>query len=110
MDRETGRPRGFAFVELTTDDAAAKAIENLNGRDLQGRTITVSEARERTGGGGGGGGGGSGSCLGIRRTCNALLSDSCGSIGSYAGPRITPTIKARCTNSAPNRAAIRSQR
>ena len=58
MDRDTGRPRGFAFVELTTDDAAAKAIENLNGRDLQGRTITVSEARERTGGGGGGKGGG----------------------------------------------------
>src|SRR3954469_25856002 len=60
MDRETGRPRGFAFVELTTDDAATKAIENLNGRDLQGRTITVSEARERTGGGGGGGAGGGG--------------------------------------------------
>ena len=58
MDRDTGRPRGFAFVELTTDEGAQKAIENLNGRDLQGRTITVSEARERTGGGGGGGGGG----------------------------------------------------
>jgi cold-inducible RNA-binding protein len=58
MDRDTGRPRGFAFVELTTDEGASKAIENLNGRDLQGRTITVSEARERTGGGGGGGGGG----------------------------------------------------
>ena len=57
MDRDTGRPRGFAFVELTTDEGAQKAIENLNGRDLQGRTITVSEARERTGGGGGGGGG-----------------------------------------------------
>jgi RNA recognition motif-containing protein len=57
MDRDTGRPRGFAFVEMTTDEAAAKAIENLNGRDLQGRAITVSEARERTGGGGGGGGG-----------------------------------------------------
>ena len=57
-DRETGRPRGFAFVEMATDEGAAHAIGSLNGRDLQGRTITVSEARERTGGGGGGGGGG----------------------------------------------------
>jgi RNA recognition motif-containing protein len=57
MDRDTGRPRGFAFVEMATEEGASKAIENLNGRDLQGRTITVSEARERTGGGGGGGGG-----------------------------------------------------
>ena len=58
MDRETGRPRGFAFVEMATEAGAAHAIGSLNGRDLQGRTITVSEARERTGGGGGGGGGG----------------------------------------------------
>jgi len=50
-DRETGRPRGFAFVEMATDEGAAHAIGSLNGRDLQGRTITVSEARERTGGG-----------------------------------------------------------
>jgi RNA recognition motif-containing protein len=60
MDRETGRPRGFAFVEMATEAGAAHAIGSLNGRDLQGRTITVSEARERTGGGGGGGGGGRG--------------------------------------------------
>jgi cold-inducible RNA-binding protein len=58
MDRDTGRPRGFAFVEMATDEGAAHAIQTLNGRDLQGRTISVSEARERTGGGGGGGGGG----------------------------------------------------
>jgi RNA recognition motif-containing protein len=57
LDRETGRPRGFAFVEMTSDGAAAKAIENLNGRDLQGRTLTVNEAQQRSGGGGGGGGG-----------------------------------------------------
>lgn len=56
LDRDTGRPRGFAFVEMTTDAGAAHAMANLNGRDLQGRTITVSEARERGGGGGGGGG------------------------------------------------------
>ncbi len=57
-DRETGRSRGFGFVEMTT--GADEAIEALNGADLQGRTITVNEARPRTdrrGGGGGGGGG-----------------------------------------------------
>jgi cold-inducible RNA-binding protein len=57
MDRDTGRPRGFAFVEMTTEEGARAAIEALNGRDLMGRTLNVSEARERTGGGGGGGGG-----------------------------------------------------
>lgn len=73
MDRETGRPRGFAFVEMSTDAEAAQAIDQLSGRELDGRTINVSEARERerTGGGrpggpgagggrGGGGGGGRG--------------------------------------------------
>jgi RNA recognition motif-containing protein len=57
LDRDTGRPRGFAFVELSNDGEAARAIEVLNGRELQGRAMNVSEARERTGGGGGGGGG-----------------------------------------------------
>ena len=56
MDRETGRPRGFAFVEMATEDGARTATSNLNGRDLQGRAVTISEARERSGGGGGGGG------------------------------------------------------
>jgi RNA recognition motif-containing protein len=65
-DRETGRPRGFAFVEMATDEGATHAIGSLNGRDLQGRTITVSEARERTGGGAGGGGGGGGGGRGGR--------------------------------------------
>jgi RNA recognition motif-containing protein len=60
MDRETGRPRGFAFVEMATDEQAVTAIQNLNGRDLQGRAVTINEARERTGGGGGGGGYGGG--------------------------------------------------
>ncbi|MGB8297157.1 MAG: RNA-binding protein [Polyangia bacterium] len=60
LDRESGRPRGFAFVEMSTDDEAAKAMQTLNGREIQGRAISVSEARERTGGGGGGGGGGRG--------------------------------------------------
>lgn len=53
LDRETGRPRGFAFVEMATDEGATHAITNLNGRELMGRPITVSEARERTGGAGG---------------------------------------------------------
>jgi RNA recognition motif-containing protein len=60
LDRDTGRPRGFAFVELASDGEATRAIEQLNGRELQGRAMNISEARERTGGGGGGGGGGFG--------------------------------------------------
>jgi RNA recognition motif-containing protein len=58
LDRESGRPRGFAFVEMSTDDEAAKAMQTLNGREIQGRAISVSEARERGAGGGAGGGGG----------------------------------------------------
>jgi cold-inducible RNA-binding protein len=60
LDRDTGRPRGFAFVEMTTDAEAAQAIETLNGREIQGRPINVSEARERAPRGGGFGGGGRG--------------------------------------------------
>jgi RNA recognition motif-containing protein len=62
-DRETGRPRGFAFVEMEDDDAAAKAIAGLNGTEFEGRPLNVSEARPREGGGMGGGmgrGGGGG--------------------------------------------------
>ena len=63
MDRESGRPRGFAFVEMGSSEDASAVIETLNGRTIQGRPINVSEARERTprsGGGGGGYGGGGG--------------------------------------------------
>ena len=63
MDRDTGRPRGFAFVEMGSDAEASQVIESMNGRDIQGRAISVSEARERApraGGGGGGGYGGGG--------------------------------------------------
>lgn len=56
-DRETGRSRGFAFVEMDNDDEADKAIAELNGKDLDGRRLTVNEARPRTGGGGGRSGG-----------------------------------------------------
>jgi cold-inducible RNA-binding protein len=54
LDRDSGRPRGFAFVEMANDAGAQAAIETLNGKDVQGRSIVVNEARERTGGGGGG--------------------------------------------------------
>jgi cold-inducible RNA-binding protein len=60
MDRDTGRPRGFGFVEMSTDEEAQKAIQELNGRELDGRAINVNEAQERSGGGGGRGGGGGG--------------------------------------------------
>jgi cold-inducible RNA-binding protein len=56
-DRETGQPRGFAFVTMGTGDAANAAISSLNGSMLDGRSLKVNEAQERTGGGGGGGGG-----------------------------------------------------
>ena len=55
MDRETGRARGFAFVEMPNDAEAAKAIQGLDGKDLGGRNIKVNEARPKEGGGGGGG-------------------------------------------------------
>ena len=62
MDRETGRPRGFAFVEMSTDAEARDAIAQLNGSELGGRTLKINEAQERESGGGGfrGGGGGGG--------------------------------------------------
>jgi RNA recognition motif-containing protein len=71
-DRDTGRPRGFAFVDMASQEEAQTAINSLNGTEVGGRTLTVSMARERQprggggrggfgggrGGGGGGGGGG----------------------------------------------------
>jgi RNA recognition motif-containing protein len=58
-DRETGRSRGFGFVEMD-DDNAETAINEANGRDMGGRPLRVNEAQQRGGGGGGGGGGGRG--------------------------------------------------
>ena len=54
-DRETGRSRGFGFVEMKSDDAARQAIEQLDGKDFKGRPVRISEARSREGEGGGGG-------------------------------------------------------
>jgi len=56
-DRDTGRPRGFGFVEMGNSEDAEGAIMELDGYSMDGRTLKVNEARERSGGGGGGGGG-----------------------------------------------------
>jgi RNA recognition motif-containing protein len=55
-DRDTGQPRGFAFVNMSSPEDAKAAIDALNGRDLDGRSLTVNEARSKTGGPSGGGG------------------------------------------------------
>jgi RNA recognition motif-containing protein len=55
-DRDTGRSRGFGFVTFADNEAAQRAVQELDGSNLDGRTIRVSEAHERSGGGGGGGG------------------------------------------------------
>jgi len=54
-DRDTGRPRGFGFVEMGNSEDADKAISELNGYEMDGRQLNVNEARERTNGGGGNG-------------------------------------------------------
>ena len=64
MDRETGRSKGFGFVEMGTDEEASAAIASLNSKEVDGRALTVNEARPKAEGGsrggfGGGGGGGS---------------------------------------------------
>ena len=62
-DRDTGRSKGFGFIEVSTEEEMTAAIEKFNGYDLEGRDLTVNEARPkapRTGGGGGGYGGGGG--------------------------------------------------
>jgi RNA recognition motif-containing protein len=60
MDRDTGRSKGFGFVEMGSDQEAQAAIAALNGKEVDGRTLTVNEARPKTEGGGGRGGGGGG--------------------------------------------------
>src|SRR5437867_5794069 len=60
MDRDTGRSKGFGFVEMKSDQEAQAAIAALNGQDAGGRTLTVNEARPKSEGGGGRGGSGGG--------------------------------------------------
>ena len=64
MDRDTGRSKGFGFVEMGSDQEAQAAIQAMNGKEIDGRALTVNEARPKTEGGGGrggyGGGGGGG--------------------------------------------------
>src|SRR5580704_14535232 len=71
MDRATNRPRGFAFVTMSSKEEADKAVQGMNGKQLDGRALTVNEARPREdrppGGGHGGGGGGGGRDRGPRR-------------------------------------------
>jgi len=77
-DRETGRSRGFAFVEMSTNEEAQSAIASLNGKEIDGRALLVNEAKPREGrtnGGGGGGGYGGGGGRGGSR----------GGGGSYGG-------------------------
>ncbi len=59
-DRLSGKSRGFGFVEMPNDDEARSALDELNGKDMDGRALTVSEARPRESGGGRGGRGGGG--------------------------------------------------
>ena len=56
-DRDTGRPRGFGFVEMSNADAS-RAMQALNGKDMDGRALKINEAQDKPRGGGGGGGGG----------------------------------------------------
>jgi cold-inducible RNA-binding protein len=65
-DRDTGQPRGFAFVEINNDEEAARVIQSLNGQDFMGRNVVVNEARPREGGGRGDGGRGRGGYGGDR--------------------------------------------
>ena len=59
MDRETNRSRGFGFVEMPSDENGKEAMQALNGKEVEGRAMSVSVAREKTDRGGSGGGGGS---------------------------------------------------
>ena len=81
-DRETGRSRGFGFVEMENDAEAQKAIEALNNSAFRGRPLTVNEARPREDRGGGGGGGGYGSRGGSRGGYGGS-----GGRGGYGGGR-----------------------
>ena len=81
MDRDAGRSKGFGFVEMGSDQEAQAAIAALNGKEMDGRNLTVNEARPREDRGGGGGGGGGGGYKGGRSSSGG------GSRGGYGGGR-----------------------
>ncbi|WP_221032039.1 RNA recognition motif domain-containing protein [Actomonas aquatica] len=90
LDKMTGRPRGFAFVTMSTPEEAAKAAEGMNGQDLGGRSLTVNEARpkeDRPRGGGFGGGGRGGFGGGDRRGGGGGYGDRRGGGGGYGDRR-----------------------
>jgi RNA recognition motif-containing protein len=89
-DRETGRSRGFGFVEMSSAEEGAKAIEQFNGKEFNGRNLTVNEARPREdrggrGGGGGGGRGGYGGGGGGNRGGGGGYGGNRGGGGGYGG-------------------------
>jgi len=85
LDRETGRKRGFAFVELIDDAAEQKAIDDLQDVEWMGRMIRVNKATPREGGGGGGGGGGRGGYGGGRSAAGPGGGGRSGGGGGYGG-------------------------
>jgi RNA recognition motif-containing protein len=87
VDRATNQSRGFGFVEFDTDDSASKATAALNGHPLNGRPLTVNEARERPMGGGGGGGRGPGGGGGFGRGPRGGGGGGGGFGGGGRGPR-----------------------
>lgn len=88
-DRETGRMRGFAFVEMTNDDEAKQAIASLDGKEVGGRNVKVNEARpkERSSAGGSYGGGGGGNRSGGRGQHSSSRDDYSGSARQPREPR-----------------------
>jgi RNA recognition motif-containing protein len=86
-DRETGRSRGFGFVEMSSSEEGQKAIEQFNGKEINGRSLTVNEARprENRGGGGGGGGRGGGGGYGGNRGGGGGYGGNRGGGGGYGG-------------------------
>ena len=86
-DMATGRARGFGFVEMTTDEAAAKAIEKLHQHEMEGRAIVVNEAQPKPAGGGRGPGGGSGGGLNRGGGGGGRSDDFGGGAGGRREPR-----------------------
>lgn len=82
MDRDTGRSKGFGFVEMGSDEEAQAAISSMNGKEIEGRALTVNEARPKESGGGGRGGYGGG---GSRGGSGGGRGGSGGGGGGYGG-------------------------